>query len=112
MIQLQVRDRDSEAWRAVNDFQAVNPKQIEIVEHSRQAARLVNVATGKVVARSLPARGVPVDKVPEGIIREFVMTFRKPEEVHQATPDPNRKQAIGCIVKRPSHKAFASDGYR
>jgi len=111
MIQLQVRDQGSDAWRKVHDFPQICAAQIDSVQHSRLAARLVDLATETVLARSLPARGIPVDKVPEGIIREFVLTFQPPEAVHQKAPDPNRKHATRVVVQRPVHQAFARDGY-
>jgi len=111
MIQFQVRDKGADAWRRVTDFAEVNASQVDIVEHSKLAARLVDMATGQVLVQSLPARGIPLDKEPTGITREFVLAFRKPDEVHQSTPDPNRKVAMRVVRKRAVHQAFAADGY-
>jgi hypothetical protein len=63
MIYLQTRKHADEPWRNVHGFARVTPAQIDVVRRAKFPARLHDCSADEFLAHSLPALGIPVDRL-------------------------------------------------
>jgi hypothetical protein len=73
MIILQTRTGD--AWRNIHTFETVIPAQIDLVRRSKLVARLWDKAEARVLAESLPAKGIPVEGLKPADLEQALTTF-------------------------------------
>lgn len=75
MITLQTRNHAADPWRNVQSFTTVTQLMCEHVLRSKLEARLVDLAQDQVLAQSLPALGIPVQKLNQDQIEEAARLF-------------------------------------
>jgi len=91
-VQMQMyRDR---MWIHVSDFPHVTPRLESFVRDAKAPLRLVDRVTERILALSLKARGVPLPKAGNPLIRETRLGLARPEEVHQGDREQPKPRSI------------------